>query len=546
MDSQPPKINDGLLSAPAKSTSPVESSLENREAGLVNLFLTVSGLMANQGGLKSAMESILSFMLYGLGVKKAAVQLLERSSGKLILNLSQSQTKEKWVQGFDSAIIDEVLKNGQPIVIGRFENDPFFSQQSNNDPQDSDRSFVCIPITLRGQILGCLSSQGYFQDSIAFHDHLDILSVISNISANFIALHLLETIDKANLERKIQSLSAEIKHLRRRSHPANLVGASKVMQDLYYLIKKVASKKTTVLLIGESGVGKTTVANSLHYGSNNAFGPIVKIKCAELTQAYAEKDLFGHENGTLQPHLEKGLLEEADGGTIFFDDISELPLRLQPKLLRVLKEKTFERVEGETPINLNVRVIAATNKDLAQMVAKGQFMEELYYSLSVFPITIAPLRERESDVLMLAKHFLNLYSQDCGKKITTIAPQATKLLLAYDWPGNVRELENVIHRGVILSEGESLQTHDLPLSLTLPGLGKPNYGLDARLTNYERGLLIDALRHYCGNVSKAARDLGLTRRSMGLRMKRLNLDYRDFRPDKPSPHEPKQTDSDRL
>jgi Nif-specific regulatory protein len=324
--------------------------------------------------------------------------------------------------------------------------------------------------------------------------------------------------------------------MRERYCPTSLVGSSKAIQEVYYLIQKVATRKTTVLLLGESGVGKEMAANALHYYGLKALGPLVKFNCAALAENLVESELFGHEKGSFTgASFHKGRFEMADGGTIFLDEIGELPLGAQAKLLRVLQERAFERVGGGVPIHVDIRVIAATNRDLHEMVKEGLFREDLYYRLNVFPILIPPLREREDDVILLAKRFLAHYNEETGKSIAGFAPSTLRLLKAYHWPGNVRELENVIHRAVILAADTLICPHDLPLAINTPEFSEANSanGLESRLAKIEHQMLSESLRGKKGNISAAAKELGLTRRSMALRMKRLNLAYKDFRPQRP-------------
>jgi len=239
------------------------------------------------------------------------------------------------------------------------------------------------------------------------------------------------------------------------------------MQDVYELIHKVAGTKATVLILGESGVGKELVANAIHYNGLTSDGPFIKFNCAALPENIVESELFGHEKGSFTGAvaMRKGRFEMADGGSIFLDEIGELSLPMQAKLLRVLQEKTFERVGGMRPVKVDLRIIAATNRNLLDMVEKGTFREDLYYRLNVFPITIPPLRERGSDVILLADHFVMAYANETGKDVKRISTPALNMLMAYHWPGNVRELENVIERSVILSEDGVIHGYNLPPSL---------------------------------------------------------------------------------
>jgi Nif-specific regulatory protein len=348
-----------------------------------------------------------------------------------------------------------------------------------------------------------------------------------------VELYLMESVDRALWERRAQSLASQIGELRRRYCPSGLVGSSAAMREVRYLIQKVASKRTTVLLTGERGAGKDMAANAIHYDGLEPAGPLIKLDCAALAGGPAEGRLPGRESGPLAGDLlRQGRLEAADGGTLFLDEIAGLPLGAQAKLLRALQERSPGRAGGAPLAGAGYRVVAATSRDLAGLVAKGLFLEELYYRLNVFPIAIPPLRERGDDVAALARHFLARFAEETGKRVAAVSPQALRLLRAHGWPGNVRELENVMLRAVILAEGRSIEPHDLPLALNnLADFGKKGAGgLEGRLGSVEREMLAEALRLHRGNVSAAAKDLGLTRRSMSLRMRRLELGYKQFRP----------------
>jgi Nif-specific regulatory protein len=346
---------------------------------------------------------------------------------------------------------------------------------------------------------------------------------------------MFENIDKLALEKKVRTLTSEIYELKERYSHTSLVSCSSAMQEVYFLLRKVASRKTIVLILGEKGVEKETVAQSLHYDGLKAVGPFIKINCLDIKPELIEAELFGQEKRILSDENEsyKGLLEVADGGSIFIDNIDKLPLAAQAKLVEFLKNGTLERVMGEDPITVDVRVITGTSKELRELVDKGLFLEDLFYKINVFPITIPPLKEREEDIVRLARHFLARFSKETGKNINAISHLALEMLRSYDWPGNVLELENVIHRTVIMAEEKavSIEPHDLPLNIKIASSKKnrESLGLEEKMADIEHEIVSEALRRERGNVSKAAKDLGITRRSMGLRMKRLNLNYKDYR-----------------
>jgi Nif-specific regulatory protein len=507
---------------------------------LVSLFLSLGRHLAEKNDMNGALDSLLTFIKEEFGARRGMVCLLHKASGKIFVYRSKGLTAEeeaRGVYGFGEGITGRVVKTGQPIVIRRIGDEPGFLNRTKslNRPDDLDMSFVCVPIVRGSKVLGSLSSEGWFSDEASLSRHAEALSVIANLLSSAVELYLVENVDRALWERRAQSLVTELSQMRERYCPTSLVGSSKAIQEVYYLIQKVATRKTTVLLLGESGVGKEMAANALHYYGLKAQGPLVKFNCAALAENLVESELFGHEKGSFTgASFHKGRFEIADGGTIFLDEIGELPLGAQAKLLRVLQERSFERVGGGTPVHVDIRVIAATNRDLHEMVKAGLFREDLYYRLNVFPILIPPLRERLEDIVILAKHFLAHYNEETGKSISGFAPSTLKMLKAYRWPGNVRELENVVHRAVILAADTVVRPHDLPLSLNTPEFfetGVAN-GLESRLAKIEHQILVEALRGKKGNISAAAKELGLTRRSMALRMKRLNLAYKDFRPKK--------------
>jgi Nif-specific regulatory protein len=261
--------------------------------------------------------------------------------------------------------------------------------------------------------------------------------------------------------------------------------------------------------------------------------PLIQFNCAAIPENLVESELFGHEKGSFTgaTNFRKGRFEEADGGTVFLDEIGELPLSAQAKLLRVLQERTLERVGGNKPIKVDIRILAATNRDLSEMVKNREFREDLYYRLNVFPITIPPLRDRESDVIALADFFVARYSKECHKDVKRISTPALNMLMSYHWPGNVRELENVIERATILSEGGVIHGYDLPPSLQTPVLSGTlqKGGINARLGAIEYEIIVDSLKANDGNMTDVARDLGITRRILGLRMEKLGISHKDFR-----------------
>ncbi len=315
--------------------------------------------------------------------------------------------------------------------------------------------------------------------------------------------------------------------------PAAIVGRAAPMRELYSLMDRVAGTETTVLVTGESGTGKELVARAIYERSSRAKAAFVAVNCAALPESVIESELFGHERGSFTGAQEqrRGRFELADGGTLFLDEIGELSPAVQAKLLRAIQEGEFQRVGGSVTLKTDVRVIAATNKDLEKEVADSRFRADLFWRLNVFPLRVPPLRERRSDIVLLADYFAEKHGRRSGKPILRISSPAIDLLMTYHWPGNVRELENCVERAVILSTDSVIHAYHLPPSLQSAdstGTG-PASTLDASLARLERELLVEALKICRGNAAAAARRLGVTERRMGLALHRYGIDWRRFR-----------------
>jgi len=316
---------------------------------------------------------------------------------------------------------------------------------------------------------------------------------------------------------------------------ANIIGRSEAMLDVFKMIETVARTNSTILLTGESGTGKGLVAQAIHFHSLRRDKPMVSLNCGALPEALLESELFGHMRGafTGADSNKKGLLEVAERGTVFLDEIGEMSAVMQVKLLRVLQERRFRRVGGLEEVQAYIRVIAATNQDLTKAVADGRFREDLYYRINVIPITLPPLRERREDIPLLAEHFLIKYCDQMNKQIAGISHEALDLLIHHEWPGNIRELENVVERAVALESTPSVLPDSLPATVrgdsprppsapveTLPDSG---FDLEAHVKEIERGYIAEALKRAGGVQVKAAELLGMSFRSFRYYVKKYNL-----------------------
>jgi len=308
----------------------------------------------------------------------------------------------------------------------------------------------------------------------------------------------------------------------RKGSPFEFVGTSRQLKDILALIRKVAPTDSPVFIQGESGTGKELVANTVWHYSKRKDTPFIALNCASLSESLIESEIFGHEKGafTSAYQLKHGLVEVADTGTLFLDEIGEMPIGLQAKLLRFLDSGEFRRVGGNKALTVDVRLIAATNKDLAAMIKRGMFREDLYYRLNVINITLPPLRERKEDIAALARHFLQQYAKKLDKSITDLTSDALELLAGYHWPGNVRELENVVERAVILCESDLLGAEDL--SVPAPAM-IAELGTNPSLEEMEKNYILRVLRETNGNQSKASQLLGIDRKTLYLKLKKYGI-----------------------
>ncbi|MBB4198138.1 sigma-54-dependent Fis family transcriptional regulator [Rhodoblastus sphagnicola] len=494
----------------------------------------ISQVIAESEDLEHSLDIILRVMHKRLKITRGAVTLYDRASETISIHRSFGLTdieKSRGIYSPGEGITGEVVESGEAIMVPHIADDQRFLDRTRaHDGNGLNASFFCVPITHAKKVWGAISAERVYHNRNLLKQDMELVATLGSMIAPAVELYMLENVEKVRLENENRRLHNELKQ---KYKPENIIGNSKPMQDIYQLIEKVSSTKATVLVLGESGVGKELVASAIHYNSPTSEGPFVVFNCAALPESIVESELFGHEKGSFTGALaqRKGRFEMADGGTIFLDEVGELSLPLQAKLLRVLQQRTFERVGGSKPVRVDLRVIAATNRDLPDMIAKGLFREDLYYRFNVFPITIPPLRERASDVILLADHFVTQSAQAMGKDVKRISTPALNMLMAYHWPGNVRELENVIERAVILADDGVIHGYNLPPSLQTSAETGTSFGcgLEAKIQAVEYEMIVEALKDHNGNTTEAARELGLTRRILGLRMEKYNINYKTYR-----------------
>jgi len=430
----------------------------------------------------------------------------------------------------EAKIVDKVIQSGEPLVVTHINREEYLSGEVTSPEEfaggeDSALVLYCLPISNGQEPSGTLTVETILHAGKNTGDDLRLLTLVASMLAQVVTRTQAAQEQVESLRRENERLQEQIKN---NFKPRNMIGSSGAMRSVYLHMEQVAtSANTTVLIRGESGVGKELVASAIHKGSGRTLGAFVKVNCAALPDSIIESELFGHEKGAFTGAIamRKGRFEIADGGTIFLDEIGDISSQTQVKLLRVLQEREFERVGGQTPIKCDVRVIAATSRNLEKLIDENKFRPDLYYRLNVFPIYVPPLRERKGDILQLADHFVGKYAAVNGKNIRRLSRAAIDLLIAYGWPGNVRELENCIERAVLLCDDDTLHAHHLPPTLQSVELLPNQSGglLEQSVGVLERDLIVNALKSTSGNMAAAARFLGITERMMTLRIKKYSI-----------------------
>ena len=500
------------------------------------VLYAVSRALTHRQDVAGLLQDVLDILAREMKMTNGCLTLRKPDTDVFVIEASRGLTHEEACRGAYSSgegITGTVAASGRPVLVPDISRDPHFLNRTRSRTGKST-AFICVPIIHRGQVIGTMSVDCASAPERELQANLAFLILLANLLAEAVA-----AMRESLAER--ESLKAENERLRRQLgdlyQPANLIGNARCMSLVFDQIAQVAESMATVLLRGESGTGKELVARALHYGCSRRDAPFISINCAALPENLIESELFGHEKGafTGAQQQRKGRFELAHGGSIFLDEIGDISAAVQIRLLRVLQERTFERVGGDTTVTVNVRIIAATNRNLEKAIQEGRFREDLFYRLNVFPIYLPPLRERRSDILMLAEHFLKKYSDLYGKRILRISTTAINLMMAYHWPGNVRELENCIERAVLTSTDDVIHGYTLPPTLQTGEATHtailPEEGASLRMMvdSYEREIVVDALKKHQGSAAAAAHFLQTTPRILNYRIRQLMIDKKAYR-----------------
>jgi len=500
----------------------------------LSLLVEINQAVSRNMDLKESLNAVLQILGNSYNIKSGSVFLLDSNEEYLVMEASVGYKPElaKTKYKIGEGLTGRVAETGKIVVVPQVSKEPMFlNRMSTWDPEkDKEQTFVGVPIVLDYKTLGVLIVNFAFSAKRDYESTKKFLTLVASALLQPIRM-------KQAIETERQRLMDENVILKQQLQDGhsfkNIVGNSHEMREVYGMVNQVSSANTTVLVRGETGTGKELIAQAIHYNSTRNEKPFIRVNCAAIPENLIESEFFGYEKGAFTGAVsrKKGKFELADGGTIFLDEIGELSAMTQVKLLRVLQEQEFERVGGTETIKVNVRVIGATNSDLEDAIEMGNFREDLYYRLNVFSIYLPPLRERKTDILLLADHFMIKYGRQQGKAIKRISTPAIDMLMRYHWPGNVRELENCIERAVLICQDNVIHSYHLPPTLqTAESSGTlPRESLEKAMVSYEKELIQDALKSSRGNRAKAARLLDTTERIIGYKISKHGIDAKRFK-----------------
>jgi len=467
-------------------------------------------------GLDNLLERLLDLLFEVVPAERGAILLTDESSFEtsLVFGLDRVYGKDAAVN-VSRTIVQQVLRDGVALLANDAPSESGLVTDSLIEART--HSVMCVPLILFDRKFGVIYLDSTVTRDHFNREHLQLVTAIAGIAA--VAIENARQFEWLETENERLRTDVNIEH--------NMVGESTAMQRVYHFISKVAPTDATVLISGESGTGKELAARAIHRNSKRAQKPFMAVNCAALNESLLESELFGHEKGSFTGAFaqKKGRLEIADGGTVFLDEIGELTPPLQVKLLRVLQEREFERVGGTVTINVDLRVIAATNKNLEEAIEMGQFREDLYYRLNVVSLEMPGLRERREDIMLLANYFAAKFGARSNRKLKGFSAEARNCLIAYDWPGNVREVENTIERAVVLGNTEWILPEDLPEAvLEMRETGGSTTTYHAAVVQNKKQIILRALEEANKNHTEAARLLGIHPNYLQRLIRNLNLE----------------------
>ncbi len=487
----------------------------------------ITTLIISESNIDKILKNILTLLSDKTGLKRGIISIYYKELSEIHHDsFGFENPEDEIVFAPGEGITGEVVKSGLPIAIPRLDQSPIFLDKTGirKRLRREELAFICVPIKYKGETIGALS----VDRELSENDKSDLTHEIFYLTK--ISELLSDIVKRKLLIKENESLKAMVNIS---GSSGTIIGNSKPMKDLAHQITLIANSNVSVLIMGETGTGKELVAKQIHDLSPRKNKTFITINCGAIPEGLIESELFGHTKGSFTGAVSDriGKFQAADGGTIFLDEIGELPLMLQVKLLRVLQEKEITRVGDNNNIKIDVRVIAATNRNLEEEILNGKFRSDLYYRLNVFQLYLPPLRERGADIILLCDYFIKKYASQIGKVVSRIDTSAIDMLTAYHWPGNVRELENCVERSCILAQDGVIQAHHLPPSLQMKMVenrGKKRGKFEALVRAYEIELITDALKDADGNQTYAAEILGTTKRVIQYKIAQYGIEYKRF------------------
>jgi len=512
---------------------------DNQDLALQDLacLYEITKNLASAAHLQDCLEKVVDILAGMKAMENGTVTIVNPVTRELEIEVAHGITAEARRRGkykLGEGITGRVVATGEPIIVPEIGEEPLFLNRTRTrgDEQKKKSSFLCVPIKAGSRSIGALSIDRCYEQGFGSQSEQDMrfLTVISSLISQTVQRVQAVNEEKKALSRENQQLKRE---LSAKNHIKEIIGNSSRMQEVFEMVHRVADSKATVLLRGESGTGKTLVAKAIHYNSSRSEGPFIVVNCSALPETLLESELFGHEKGAFTGAVErkKGRFELAEGGTLFLDEIGEISLSVQVKLLNVIQERTFQRLGGTMMLKSNIRLVAATNRNLETAVQEGHFREDLYYRLNVFPVYLPPLRDRRTDILLLAEYFLEQYSRENEKKIDRISTSAIDLLIQYHWPGNVRELQNCMERAVLICDDGAIKSIHLPPTLQSSGTVEADtpLSLATAVETFEREMIIEALKQTNGNQTRAAKNLDTSLRIINYKIHNYGIDPKQFK-----------------
>lgn len=499
------------------------------------LLFDISSRLIKGGEINILLKYILELTCKYLKAQNGFLTVINRDKNNLSIEVAHGLSNSQVARGrysIGEGVVGRVVEYKKPVVIREISKSKLFLNRTkaNYSLTGKETSFICVPVFDESTVVGTLSIVRAYEPDYKYDDDMRLLAIVGSMIIQSVKARQEQSEEISRLKKTNEELRASLDS---RHKPKNIVGNSGRMAEVYKLIEMVSKTNSTVLIRGESGVGKELIADAIHFASNRSDKPIIKVNCSALPDSLIESELFGHERGafTGAESQRKGRFEMADGGTIFLDEIGDLPASTQVKLLRVIQERQFERLGSSKTIDVDVRIIAATNRNLEKLIDEEKFREDLFYRINVFPLFIPPLRDRQNDIPGLADHFIDKFNKSNGTKITRITTSAIEMLMVYKWPGNVRELENVVERGCILTTDNVIHSYNLPptLQTSVSSQTSNKGGLTTALDRVECQLIIEALTETKGNIAQAAKNLHVTERILGIRVRKFKLDPARFK-----------------